>query len=94
MLPAGPLCWEMAVPDFLETFETWLPLEKFDNAKWIRRQLVEMMWKKWASEGQEARKKRRGGNKRPATDLGKHVATKLSGNVAELPNTTFMVVIR
>jgi len=31
----GPLRWEMAVADFLETFETWLPLENFDNAEWI-----------------------------------------------------------
>jgi len=29
----GPLRWVMAVADFLDTFETWLPLENFDNAK-------------------------------------------------------------
>jgi len=34
----GPLHWEMAVADFLETFESWLPLDNFDNAKWIRQQ--------------------------------------------------------
>ena len=38
----GPLHWEMAVADFLETFETRLPFENFDNAEWIRRQGVEM----------------------------------------------------
>jgi hypothetical protein len=34
----GPHRWKMAVTDFLVTFEKWLPLEYFDNAKWIRRQ--------------------------------------------------------
>jgi hypothetical protein len=29
----GPLHGETVVADFLETFETWLPLENFDNAK-------------------------------------------------------------
>jgi hypothetical protein len=29
----GPLHWEMAVADFLETFETWQPVENFDNAE-------------------------------------------------------------
>jgi hypothetical protein len=32
-LQAGPLRWKMAVADFWETFETWLPLENFDNAE-------------------------------------------------------------
>jgi len=32
----GLLHWETTVADFLETFETWLPWENFDNAKWIR----------------------------------------------------------
>jgi hypothetical protein len=32
----GPVLREMAVADFLETFETWLPLENFDNAEWIQ----------------------------------------------------------
>jgi len=31
----GPLHSETAVADFLETFETWLPLENCDNAEWI-----------------------------------------------------------
>jgi len=90
----GPLHWETAVADFLETFETWLPLENFDNAEWIRRQWVEMFLKKCASEVREARKKGRRGNKRPATDLGERAGKKARGNVPELPNTTFMVVIR
>jgi len=59
----GPLHWEMAVADFLETFEKWLPLENFDNAKWIQRQSVEMFLKKCPSEVREARKKGRRGNK-------------------------------
>jgi hypothetical protein len=33
----GPLHWETAVADFLEAFDTWLPLKNFDNAEWIRR---------------------------------------------------------
>jgi hypothetical protein len=93
-LQNGPLHWETAVADFLETFETWLPLENFDNAEWIRRQWVEMFLKKCASEVREARKKGRRGNKRPATDVGERAGKKARGNLPELPNTTFMVVIR
>jgi hypothetical protein len=89
----GPLHWETAVADFLETFETWLPLDNFDNAEWIRRQWVEMFLKKCASEIREARKKGRRGNKRPATDLGERASKKARSNLPELPNTTFMVVI-
>jgi hypothetical protein len=33
----GPLHWEMVVADFLETFETSLLLENFDNAERIQR---------------------------------------------------------
>jgi hypothetical protein len=55
----GPLLWETAVADVLETFETWLPLENLENTKWIQRQLVVMFLKKCASEVQEARKKER-----------------------------------
>jgi hypothetical protein len=89
----GPLRWEMAVAHFLATFEKWLPLENFDNAEWIRQKWVEMFLKKCASEVQEARKKGRRGNKRPATDLGARAGTIARGNVPELPNSTFMVVI-
>jgi len=64
----GPLHWEIAVADFLETFEIWLPLENFDNAEWIRQPWVEMFLKNCASEVREARKKGWRGNKRPATD--------------------------
>jgi hypothetical protein len=48
---------------------------------------------KCASEVREARKNRRQGNKRPATDLGECTGKKARGDVPELPNTTFMVVI-
>jgi hypothetical protein len=84
----------MAVADFLETFETWLPLENFNNAEWIRRQWVGMFLKQCASEVREARKKGRRVNMRPATDLGECTGEKARGNVPELPNTTCMVVIR
>jgi hypothetical protein len=89
----GPLRWEMAEADFLETFETWLPLDIIDTAEQILRQWVEMFLKKCASEVQEARKKGRRGNKRPAADLGNSTSKKARGNVSELPNTTFTVVI-
>ena len=88
----GPLHRETAVADFLETFENRLPLENFDHAEWIRQQWVEMFLKKHASEVREARKKRRGGNKQPATDLGECARKKVTGNVPGLPNTTFMGV--
>ena len=55
----GALHWEMAVADLLKTFESWLPLDNFDNAKWIRQQWVEMFLKTCASEIQEASKKGR-----------------------------------
>jgi hypothetical protein len=83
----------MAVEDFLENFETWLPMETFDNAERIRRPWVEMCLKKCASEVQEERKKGRRGNKRLVTDLGERAGKKARGNLPELPNTTFMVVI-
>ena len=41
-LQDGPLHWEMTVAHLLETFDTWLHLENFDNARWILRQWVEM----------------------------------------------------
>jgi len=89
----GPLHWEMAVADFLETFEVWLPRDHFDNAEWIRRQWVEMFLKKCASEIREARKKGGQGNMRPATYLGERANKKARSNLPELPNTMFMVVI-
>ena len=90
----GPLRWEMAVADFLVTFEKWLPLENFDNAEWIRRQWVEMFLKRCAIEVRDARMKGRRGNMRPVTDLGELAGKKPRGNVPVLPNTTYMVVIR
>jgi len=89
----GPLHWEMAVADFLATFDTWLPLINFNNAEWIRRQWVEMFLNKCASEIWEMRKKGRRGNKQPATDLGERVGKKARSNLPELPNTTFTVMI-
>jgi len=53
-----------------------------------------MFLKKCASEVREGRMKGRRGNKRSATDLGECAGKKVRGNVPELPNTTFMVVIR
>jgi len=93
-LQDGPLHWETAVADFLETFKTWLPLENFNNAEWIWRQWVEMFQKKCANEVRKAKKKGWRGNKRPATDLGERVGIKARGTLSELPNTTFIVVIR
>ena len=53
-----------------------------------------MFWKKSGSEVREARKKGGRGNKRPTRDFGERTGKKARGNVPELPNTTFMVVIR
>jgi hypothetical protein len=89
----GPLPWEMAVSHFLETFEKWLPLENFDNAEWFRQQWVKMCLKKCSREVREARKEARQGNKRSATDLGQCAGSSVRGNVNELPNTSFMVVM-
>jgi len=55
----GPLHWEKVFAHFLETFETWLPLENVDNAKGIQQQWVERCLKKCASEVREARQKGR-----------------------------------
>jgi hypothetical protein len=52
-----------------------------------------MFLKKCASEVQEARKKERWGNKRPAMDLAEHGGKNGKRNLPELPNTTFVVVI-
>jgi hypothetical protein len=89
----GPLHWEMVVAECLETFETWLPLENFDDVKWIGQCWVEMCLKKYASGVREARKKGRGGNKRLETDLGECACDEASGNVPELPYITFVVLI-
>ena len=37
----GPLQWEAAVADFMETNESCLPMDDFINATWICRQRVE-----------------------------------------------------
>ena len=89
----GPLHWETAVAEFLETFETCLPLDNFDNSKWIRPQWVEMFLKKCASEIWKARKKERRGNKRLAMDMGERGSKKARTNLPALSNTTVMVVI-
>jgi len=93
-LRVGPLHWETAVADSLETLETWLPLENFKNAKWIWRHYVEMFSNKCASQFQEVRTKGRRGNTRPVTHLAERAAKTVRGILPELPNTTFMVVIR
>ena len=89
----GPLHCETGVADFLETFESWLPLDNFDNAEWIRRQWVEMILTTCASEIREARIRGRQGDKQPATDLGYRASKEVRSYLRELPNTTFMVVI-
>jgi hypothetical protein len=89
----GPLHWEMMVAEYLETFETWQPVENFDNAEWIWRQWVGMLFKECAREIREARKKGRRANKGPATELGEHSGNKAIGNLPEFPNGTFMVLI-
>ena len=53
-----------------------------------------MLLKKCASDARDARKKGRRGNKPQAMDLGECAGTQVRGNIPELPNTTFMDVIR
>ena len=60
-LQDGPLHWDTAVADFLETCETGLPLEIVNNAKWIQQRWVVMCLKKCASKVREVRKKGRQG---------------------------------
>jgi len=90
----GPLHGETDVADLLETFKIWLPLENFENAELIWQQWVAMCLKQCVSEVQEARKKGRWGNKRLLTDLGERAGKKVRGNIPELSNTSFMVMIR
>jgi len=90
----APVHWEMAFADFLETIGTSLRLDNFDNAECIQRQWVEMVLKKCASEDQEVKKNGMGGNKRLATDWGECVGNNVIGNLPELPNTPFLIVIR
>jgi len=92
-LSDGPLHWEIAVADCLETFESWLPLDNFDNAEWIHQQWVEMFLKTCACEIREVTKKGRRGNKRPETHLGERASKKTRSKLPELPITTSMVVI-
>jgi len=90
----GPLHREAGVADCLETFKTWLLLDNFNNAEWICRQWLEMFLKICAREIQEARKKGRRGNTRPATDLGERPSNMARSNLPDLLNSMFMVVIR
>jgi hypothetical protein len=89
----GSLHSATAVEDFLETFESWLPLDNFNYAEWIVLQGVEMFLKKCPSEICEVRKKGRRGNMRPVTDLGDRASRKVRSNLPELLNTTFTIVI-
>jgi len=84
----------MAVADFLETLEMWLPLENFDNAECIWRQCVEMFLMKCAGNVRKARKKGSRGNERLVTDLAEHAGKKAKDNLPKLPNSTFLFVIR
>jgi len=90
----GPLHSKPAVTTFLETFKNWLPLDNFDNEQWIGCQWVEMFLKTCASEIRETRKKDRWGMKQLVMDLGERVSKTAKSNLPQLPNTTFMVVIR
>jgi hypothetical protein len=68
VLRDGSLHWQMVVVALLENFETWLPLEDFDTAKWIWRQWVEMFSKKCSSEAWKPRTKGERGNTHLVTD--------------------------
>jgi len=84
----------MAVAYRLVTFQNQLPLETIDNAEWIQWPWVEMIRKKCASKVRNASNKERWGIKRPAT-MDKHCAFRnVWGNIWEMANTQFRVVIR
>jgi hypothetical protein len=51
------LHWEMAVADFVETFETMLYKVNFDNAEWIQQLWVEIFLLNCASKVWEVRRK-------------------------------------
>jgi len=89
-----PVHWLMVVANVLETFRTWHTLETFDNVEWIRRHSVKVFSQNCAIEVREVRKKGRWGNLRPVTELGQRVGKRAAGNVPEMRNTTFMVLIR
>jgi len=92
-VPDGPLDRETAVADSLETLENMLSFESFDHGNWIRRQWVEMVSKKCASDVWEVRKRRMEGNKWEVTHWRARMGTTARGNLPEVPYTTFMVVI-
>jgi hypothetical protein len=85
---------QTTVTDLMETFETWLRFENFDNDKSIRRKRVDMGLRKCATELREWWKKGRQGNKQLAMDLGERVGKTARGNIPVLQNTAFMIVIR
>jgi len=84
---------ETVVAHFMETVDIWLHLENFDNTKWIQWWWVAMFLKKCGSEVQEARRKGRQGHKRLATDFGDPAGNNARAILAELPNSSFLVVI-
>jgi len=90
----GPLHWEMAVADHLETFENWLPLDNSDIAEWIRWQWVEMLLKHCAGKILEARNKGWQGNKRPVPELGEGLGNMTRSHLPQWRKTMIMVVIR
>jgi len=70
------------------------PGENFDNAELIWGQWVKMFLKECGTEVWEVHMKGTQGNKWLATDLGERTDSKAWCNLIELPNTSFMIVIR
>jgi len=88
----GPLHLETVVADVFIIPKDWLQLDDFDNAESIWWQYVKMLLIKCASEGWEARKKERRGNKQRAIDLGELASNMARSNLRKLPNATFMIL--
>jgi len=92
-LPDGTLHWAKVVVNYLQTFQNWLQWANDDTAKWNRREWIEMVLLKYALHIWELTKQGRRGNEQLATDLGELTGTTAKGNLPELPDATFIVVI-
>jgi len=79
--------------NFLATFETWMPLGNFNNAKQILWQWVKLIVNKCPSEILEARRNVGRCNRWPPTDVCECTDKMARCDLPQLLITTFMVVI-
>ena len=81
-------------PLLLPLLQDKFPAHLVDPPLGSQRNIFSRLQNRPRTEVPDARKKGRQGNKQPATDLAQRAGKKARGNFPELPNTTFMVVIR